>query len=258
MSGTPRHPDAERIASGMVAAMRRRFGAVRSSELLEVDGLLLAISNLPDPSLNAAYVVRAPSDPAPALAAAEREFDRRGLSFGIDLEAGRHPALDAAVRSSGLDRLITRPGMTARVDDLPEATLPRGIRILPVADRRDALALARVDALAFGGDANVAGRFHAAGVVDVDGCRGFVAWEGEEPVASAVAYLDEGAVGVFGVAVVPAARRRGIGTAITAFAIDDVRGRADLAWLHPSPGGLPVYERMGFRRVCDWEVWIRR
>lgn len=242
----------------MVTATRRRFGAVEGAELLDVDGLLLAISNLPDPSLNSAYVIREPDDPPAALAEAEEAFRRRGVSFGIDLEAGRHPALDATIGASGLEHLLSRPGMAARVRDLAEAAVPQGIRILPVTDRRDALALARVDSLAFGSDADVSVRFYAAGVLGVDGCRAFVAWEGDEPIACAAAYLDEGAVGVFGVAVVPAARRRGVGTAITASAIDDARDEADLAWLHPSPEGSAVYGRMGFRRVCDWEVWVRR
>ncbi len=99
--------------------------------------------------------------------------------------------------------------MAARVGDLAEAEVPQGIRILPVTDRRDALALARV-------------------------------W-----ACSASKW-------------VPAARRRDVGTAITASAIDDARDEADLTWLHPSPEGLAVYEHMGFRRVCDWEVWVRR
>jgi hypothetical protein len=33
---------------------------------------------------------------------------------------------------------------------------------------------------------------------------------------------------------------------------------ADLAWLHTDdPQARSVYERLGFREVAQWEVWVR-
>ena len=71
------------------------------------------------------------------------------------------------------------------------------------------------------------------------------------------AYLHEGAIGIFGVAVVPAARRRGIASALSVIAARAFP--ADLAWLHTDDAhARSVYERLGFREVAQWEVWIRR
>jgi ribosomal protein S18 acetylase RimI-like enzyme len=129
------------------------------------------------------------------------------------------------------------------------------VTIRPIETPGDASALAHVDAEAFEGDLEISERFYAAGVVGVDACRGFVAWEGDA-VGTGVAYEVSGTVGIYGVSVIPAARRRGIGAAITvacARAFPD----ADLAWLQASEMGVGAYEGLGFRRTADWEVWVR-
>ena len=84
----------------------------------------------------------------------------------------------------------------------------------------------------------------------------FVGWQGAEPVAIAAGYRDGLTVGVMGVGVVPAARGRGIGSAMTLRAARAFTG-ADLAWLHPSDEARSMYERLGFVPVSDWEVWVR-
>jgi ribosomal protein S18 acetylase RimI-like enzyme len=251
-----RHALAERVAQGIVGATRIRFGAVAVAELVEVDGLLVAISNLPAPELNSAYVVREPTHPASALEAAEAELSKRGMSFGIDLEAGRHPSVDVAVRAAGLETIVVRPAMAAHVEELAPVHLPESVTIRPIETPENASALARVDAEAFEGNLDISERFYAAGVVDVEGCCGFVAWDGDVPVGTGVAYEVAGTVGIYGVSVIPSARRRGIGAAITvacARAFPD----ADLVWLQASEMGLGVHEGLGFRRVADWEVWVR-
>ncbi|MEX0984139.1 MAG: hypothetical protein WD096_03730, partial [Actinomycetota bacterium] len=45
------------------------------------------------------------------------------------------------------------------------------------------------------------------------------------------------------------------GAAITAFAVCDRAGEAELAVLDASDSGFGVYERLGFRTVSTWEVW---
>ena len=216
---------------------------------------MLALSNMPDPSLNGTFVERRPADPAAALADAERACAGRGLPFGIDLQVGRHPAVDEAVRSAGLARLFSRPAMAVDATGLASAVPPEGVQIRPVASEEESLALARVDAEAFESDFAISEAFHAPGW-DAPGCVKLVAWEGTEPVASSAGYVHEDSVGVYGVAVVPRARRRGIGAAITVATIRAFP-HADLAWLFPSAMAASMYGSLGFRIASDWEVWIR-
>jgi len=113
-----------------------------------------------------------------------------------------------------------------------------------------------VEQVGFDSEQEIAERFYAASSYPVEGGRSFVAWDDEEPVGMAAAYLHEGAVGIFGVAVVPAARRRGIASALSVIAARAFP--ADLAWLHTNDlDARSVYERLGFREVAQWEVWIR-
>ena len=246
----------ERIALGFAEAERQRRANVPGAEVLEIDGLLLAFANVPDPPVNATLVISEPSDPPGALADAELAFRERGRPFGLDVAVGRHPSVDRAIRDAGLTLLFAWPGMAVRVDDLPAIELPTGIRVEPVRDERGAAAIARVEQEGFGSEREIAERFYAAASYGGDGARSFVAWDGDEPVGMAAAYLHAGAIGIFGVAVVPAARRRGIGSALSLTAARAFP--ADLAWLHTNDDDArAVYERLGFREIAEWEVWVR-
>lgn len=245
----------DRVLAASALAVRRRCEGVEGAEVLERDGLVLSLTNVPEPSLNAAFVEREPSDPAGVLSWAEGEMAARGHRFGIDYPPGRWPALDAAIRDLGFERLLSRPMMVAEVAAIPEAPPPAGIRMEPVEGRADALALARVDAATFGTRLEISERVFAPALVGVDGARGFLAWHDAEPVGCAVAQEGGGATGVFGVGVVPQARRRGIGAALTIAAARAFP--ADLAWLVPSEMARPMYERLGFRDHETWEVWVR-
>jgi GNAT superfamily N-acetyltransferase len=245
----------DRVLAASVLAVRRRCEGIEGAEVLERDGLVLSLTNLPEPSLNAAFVRREPSDPAGALAWTEEQMARRGHPLGIDYPTGRFPALDAAVREAGLALLLARPLMVASLAAIPGAKAPTGVRVLPVEDRAGALALARVDSAAFGTALEISERAFAANAL-ADGVAAFVAWDGDDPVGCAVAQEGAGATGVFGVGVVPEARRRGIGAVLTVAAARAFP--ADLAWLLPGELAKPLYGRLGFRDLETWTVWTRR
>ena len=246
----------DRVLAASAAAVRRRCEGIPGAEVLERDGLILSLTNVPEPSLNSAFVEREPSDPGGALAWAEDEMARRGHLFGVDYPPGRWPALDRAVRRAGLEILLSRPVMVVEPVALAEVPAPPGIRIRPVEERNQALTLARVDAAAFGTRPEISEAAFAPGLIGVEGTRGFLAWDDDRAVGSAVAQEGAGATSVFGVGVLPEDRRRGIGAALT---VATARAfPADLAWLVPSEMAKPMYERLGFRDLETWEVWVRR
>lgn len=248
---------AERLALGLVAAERARRANVAGAEVLEIDGLVLALANLADPALSSVVVERAPRDAGAALRAAEAEFTLRGLQLGIDLQVGRHHRIDEAVRSMGLTRIVERPGMTIDPRALPDASVPEGAEIREVGGAEDVEALVQVGVRAFGDDAEVGRAFYGAGARGLVHARMFVAWRGAQPAGISAAYLDRETTGVMGVGVVPDARGRGLGSALTVCAARAFPG-ADLVWLHPSDEARSMYERLGFERVSDWEVWTRQ
>ena len=100
-----------------------------------------------------------------------------------------------------------------------------------------------------------------AGAAWVQSCRRLA---GEaRPWRHTVAYLDgrpsgiallfrHGEIaGIYGMGTIPAARRRGIGAALTLDALRAAReGGGRLGILHATDEGLPPYHALGFRREC--------
>jgi GNAT superfamily N-acetyltransferase len=76
------------------------------------------------------------------------------------------------------------------------------------------------------------------------------------PVGGALGVRVDATVGVFGVGVVAASRRRGLGGALTCAAARAVGMPDDVAWLFPSEQARPLYERLGFVAADAWEVWV--
>ena len=94
---------------------------------------------------------------------------------------------------------------------------------------------------------------YSRGLLDV--AHVITATEGGKIVGVATGVPTGDAVGVFGVAVAPAARRRGIGAALTRAAACAREG-SEIAWLSARGEAAHVYERLGFRAVGRTEVWV--
>ena len=245
----------ERIVAGVAAAARRRALAVVGGEVLERDGLVLALSNLADPDLNGTYLEREPVDPMGALSWASSETTSRGHPLGIDLASRRFPGLAEAVERFGLVVVEARHAMAARPESLVSVTQPPGVSIRPVETRADALALALVDAAAWESDAENSFRAFANGAL-VPGVKAFVAWEGQTAVGCVAAHAHADSIGVFGVGVVPDARRRGLGRALTIAA--STAFDADLVWLFPTTMAGDMYRHLGFEEVEPWDIWVSK
>ncbi len=248
---------ADRVAAGVAAAWRRRAGWIDGGSVHEIDGLVVALTNLPDPELNAAFVEHKPRDPVAVLAAADEWFGRNGQRIALDFERGRHPGVEMAAAALGLEIVASRPAMTLMVSDLGPEPVPAGVEIRLVEDAAGMAAVADLQVEIFGWTPEVAHGFCTPAALATPGVGFYLGLLDGAPVASAIAHVHEGTVGIFGVGVVPAARRRGIGTAITAVVIADAHEKADLAWLQATPEGLPFYERMGFDPAGVWTVRAR-
>lgn len=246
---------ADRVAAGLVAAWRHRVEHIPGHVIAEHDGIVVCLSNLQE-DLNAALVEREPADVAGALEHAERVFEKHGQPFGIEVEVGRHPAIDRAVRLLGLELAVSRPAMSIAVGDLAPPKPPPGVEIQRVFVPEDVEAVVDLEVRVFETPRAVAERFIAPGLLETAGSRLYLAKTEGIPAGFAWTSVDEGAVGVFGVATHPDHRRRGIGRAVTSFAIHDAPD-VELAWLQPTEMGRPLYESMGFTTQGEWEVWVR-
>jgi ribosomal protein S18 acetylase RimI-like enzyme len=82
--------------------------------------------------------------------------------------------------------------------------------------------------------------------------------DGREPLACASVLLDGRRAGLYSVGTVPAARGRGVGTAVTLFALADARARGFRSTvLGAEPGAVGLYRRLGFVDGGRLEVYGR-
>jgi GNAT superfamily N-acetyltransferase len=73
-----------------------------------------------------------------------------------------------------------------------------------------------------------------------------------EPVATGTLFVDGQTAGLYNITTLAPARGRGLGYAVTAALLDQAQQRGcEHAILHSTVAGFPVYQRLGFRTVCE-------
>lgn len=97
---------------------------------------------------------------------------------------------------------------------------------------------------------------HAPGVLDDPRMAVWLGRVGGRAVTAAMSFIDGGLVGVYGVATLPEARRRGYGEAITRRALGLASGLPSV--LQPSLMGAGMYRRLGYRPFATFSTWFRK
>jgi ribosomal protein S18 acetylase RimI-like enzyme len=234
------------IAHGDAWQAEGRARTAYGGGALELPGIRLMASGLPQAQWNSAHVERPDVELAPV-----REFyASRGVPWGVRVPAGmpwRHGR-----------RLFGRRYMALRRESFRPAVPVPGVTVR-TAGPSDVEAAAWVDATAFGGSVEVSrpwvapqlGAFHVVLGVGADA----------EPLGIAVGIRTHDragpAVGLFGVGVVPGARRRGLGAALTTAVLQGGFGAgARLAHLAPDTDeAARVYARLGFAETGGFDVY---
>jgi ribosomal protein S18 acetylase RimI-like enzyme len=247
----------ERIAAFIPAAWGRRVASCGGT-VHDVDGLAVCMTGVPLPPFNPTLVARVPAAPDDAVARAERTYDGTGLTIGIDIETSLHGPVRAAAERAGLTMIESRPGMTLPLRDAIRVDPPDGVEVVRVEDPALLDELVEVDAAAFGGEAAITRRFLPNAVLEDPAQRVYAAWTDGRLVAAGESTTLDGIMGVFGIATLPAYRRRGIGAAVTSYLMRDRTDEAEVAFLDASDLGFGVYRRLGFEVSSTWEVWVRK
>jgi hypothetical protein len=244
------------LAFGRESTMWSNRGVVQ-----EGDGLLLYASGTEFPFVFNGVVRTDPGvAPEDVIGRADAFFDE--LHRGYTVVTGpEDDDLAAHVESAGLWAFGTTPEMVCR-QRLADVDPPDGIllrRATTEADIADMVAVnsAAYQSLGMPGHAmpEAIDRFdrvlepHIATVV---------AYQGDEPVASAQALLSHGIAGVFWVGTTEPARGRGLGETVcrwvTNWAFD--HGAAAQS-LEASTMGEPIYARMGYEELYRYTSWFR-
>ena len=257
---------ADRSGHSLAGAVERDFVAAwwlvaeaGGAELHDEPGLRWFATGLDDPHLNAVIDTRLD----------ETESDPRIEGVVTDLRSRRIPFLwwvRPSARPTDLDQRLTRlglvpeppwPAMLLEIGRLLAPPTVPDLEIRRVSDARAYRDYEAVYAPILSTSADFTELFAAAsqriGFASDAPEVHYVGYLDDEPVATVSLISAGGAAGIYNVATVAAARGRGIGAAMTAWA---VRAGADrgmqVATLQASTMGRPVYERLGFEFVCDF------
>ncbi len=228
-----------RQRAATVAVWRADVATRPAGDWADLGGLALHTTGLAAVHWNGAHLTH-PGGLA-HLGEAHAWFAERRMPWAVlvpaelDLDPGTPHVTDQAVMLRSLDHLPASPPLTMRWDDAEGA--------------------AAVQAEAFGDPLAMATAFVVPKLRNA-ACAVAVASDEAGPVASATLVTVNGVAGIYGVGTVPAARRRGLGRALTVAVLHEARRRGcDLAFLNPSPAGYGVYAGLGFADAPPWRIY---
>ena len=85
----------------------------------------------------------------------------------------------------------------------------------------------------------------------------YLGWLADKPVATSLLFLSGGVAGIYNVATLPEFRHQGIGSAMTVAPLLQARTWGyRIGTLQSSPMGLHLYQRLGFREYCTFQVYL--
>jgi ribosomal protein S18 acetylase RimI-like enzyme len=136
-----------------------------------------------------------------------------------------------------------------------DAAPPAELEVVDVSTPAELVEFERVSVRGFGGeDAQVEPEMlHPRGILSNSRMRMLTGRVEGEPVAAAMSYRTDDAVGIYGVTTVESARGRGYATALTRALLDPALPTT----LSPSPEAENLYRRLGFESVGELRQWSR-
>lgn len=255
-------PEVRAVSDNLLQALRFFGHARASSEIQDLPGVALIFCGLNYAAFNAALVARPIEGDGQELSRliqiSAQRFDARNLRWTCwvcdDLlsRAARRDA-DRIFSRYGLRPLTQAPGMYTRkllpvVHKLPQ------VEVRPVADPETRTAFAEIMSVAFEIPAAVCTAVYGSEFAWTGDLRGYVGFADGKAVTTAAAMLTGDVIGLYSVATMPAYRRLGYAEAIMRQVIDQAGAGGTV--LQSTRSGLSLYERMGYRMVTNFSVYI--
>jgi GNAT superfamily N-acetyltransferase len=261
-------PEAEvrAVAENLMQALRFFGHARASSEIQDLPGLSLIFCGLNYAAFNAALLGQPVEGDGKELARliqlSAQRFDARNLRWTCwicDDFLSRRALRDADRIFSryGLRPLTQAPGMYTPKLLAPFHKLPP-LDVRPVTDAETRKAFAEIMSIAFEIPAAVCTAIYGSEFAWTGGLQGglqgYVGYADGKAVTTTAAMLTGDVVGLYSVATLPPYRRLGYAEAIMRQVIEQ-SGAAGTV-LQSTRSGLSLYERMGYRMVTNFTVYI--
>ena len=122
-----------------------------------------------------------------------------------------------------------------------------------------AAALSDINSHAYGSDVESGRAVMANPLLWGGDTWGYVAFEGDRPVASAATFLIDGRLYVALVATEPDAQRRGYAEGVMRYSLAEASAATGVSRmvLHATAAGRPIYERMGFHDTARFTAYMK-
>lgn len=248
----------------MIATITAGSSNAPGSLVRRTDGVALALTGLPIRLFNQVLVEldSATDDAVAAGIAAARD---RGDTFAVNLRRGADDRLVPLMTRLGLVRVSEEPWMPgmalypipaggAGVRDGSGGSDHEIRRVVDEAGTEDHIVTA---AAGFEMPEALLRTIVGPALTAHPDVAVYVGYTDGRPVTTGLGFRTGRTIGVCNIATVPSARRRGYGAAMTErIAADGAADGCDVAILQASPMGLPIYERLGYRTVVDYDAWI--
>lgn len=239
------------VLDEITIACYQSFLALPGARWIETDEIVGVATGLPISFFSGIATTRLRDESG--IDRAVSAFAPSGAPFRWWISPSAEPAnLAALLQARGFRHVYDAGGMVAAREDVP-LSRSSPVPIRQVTELREwAEVLMRV----FDRPAHEAEVWMRAYETPLPGWASFAAYEGSNVIATSSVLCAGDLAGIYHVATMPVARRRGIGAAITLeamrFAFD--RG-AKHAVLQSSEMGVPVYRSLGFRDVAPLRLY---
>jgi GNAT superfamily N-acetyltransferase len=244
----------------LIAALSVAVAQAPGARVERTRGVSLIASGLPLLLFNQVLV---DDDDAPddAIAEAVAVVRDRGDHFVVNLRVGLDDRRRPLMERLDLVRLGDRPWMPGMVlHPLPAAgSVPPapGHEIRVVTDGPGIEDLIATSAAGFGVDRAIFDAIVTEALVARPDVTLYVGYTDGVPVTTGLSARTGRTIGIYTIATIEAARRRGYGAAMTMRIVDDgLAAGCDVSVLQASDMGLPIYERLGFRTVVQYDGFV--
>lgn len=256
----------EVVERNLSRALEFYGGAHDKGGVAEQPGLRLICSGLDYPTFNTAML----GDPQPIgggdlddrVSRAAVHFARRGLRWScwicndaLDMRARKR--MHTLFLERGFRPLFEPPGMLAERLQAPRYP-PANIHIRQVNDEQTRLAFCHVTSIGFDIPFPISRQVYGSQRAWNGRLVGYVGFLNGTPVTTTATVTEANAVGVYSVATLPQYQRRGLAETIMRFALEQARQASGIerTVLQSSAMGLRLYERMGYKTVTRFSVWL--
>ncbi len=255
-------PEIRAVSDNLVDALRFFGRARQDAEIRDLPGVSLIFCGLNYAAFNAALLTTPVGDNADQLErlvdVATAHFEARKLRWTLwlcdDFLSARLRMQAPHIFSRRGLRILTRaPGMYAE-SLLPSARTLPSVEVRRVSDARTRAAFSEIMSTAFDIPHSVSVSIYGAEQAWCNGFDGYVGFVHGRAVTTAASMISANVHGIYSVATLPQHRRRGFAEAI----MRQILQRAPLqpTVLQSTASGLSLYEKMGYRTITDFAVYI--